>query len=225
MELNNKQVMVAGSNANGEADFFVCTVEVSDDQLNNGVHYDLAKALAEKDGFEAPFVYFDDQAAKNIARQVSKLDWPIPFVLEEQADGKEGNVSCSLHIGLDGVTVQLDGYSDHHDNVLVAFLEYWDGSVNLRAYADINIDEPTHSISREVAKNEYRDTEDALLSGPSIKAKDLWSKLGDIPVLENGEIEEEFLHFEIGTDRETIWDWFEFTFNLSVAKDLMGVSK
>lgn len=178
MELNKKQIMVAGSNANGEADFFVCVVEVSDDQLNNGVHYDLAKALAEKDGFEAPFVCFDDQAGKNIARQVSKLDWPIPFVLEEQADGKEGNVSGNLHIGLDGVTVQLNGYSDYYDDGLVAFLEYLDGSVNFRAYADINIDEPTHSISLEGAKNECRAIESTLLEATYVTE---WEE-GDVHV-------------------------------------------
>ena len=49
----------------------------------------------------------------------------------------------------------------------------------------------------------------------------LWEILGDIPVNDN-EIEEPFLHFEVGTDRFEIWYWFEETFNLSVAKDLMG---
>ena len=228
MELNKIKIMVAGSNSNGEADFFVCTVEANEDQVDAGEHYDMAKELAESSGFESPFVYFDNRDQANIARNISELDCPIPFALEEKADGKEGTVSGNLLFGYDGVSIQLDGYTDHSsidDKGIVAFLEYWDGSINLRAYADINIDEPTHSISLEGAKNECRNTEETLLSVPSIQAKDLWSKLGDIPVLENGEIEEEFLHFEIGTDRETIWDWFESTFKLSVAEDLMGLSK
>jgi hypothetical protein len=33
----------------------------------------------------------------------------------------------------------------------------------------------------------------------------LWSKLGNIPTVE----EEPFLHFPIGTHRESIWYWFE----------------
>jgi hypothetical protein len=41
----------------------------------------------------------------------------------------------------------------------------------------------------------------------------LWSKLGNIPTVEEGEdvdtIAEPFLHFPIGTHRESIWYWFE----------------
>ena len=58
-------------------------------------------------------------------------------------------------------------------------------------------------------------------------AKKLWDELGDIPVNEDMELDEEFnpenydAVFEIGTDCEEVWHWFEETFNLSVAKDLM----
>lgn len=37
----------------------------------------------------------------------------------------------------------------------------------------------------------------------------LWEKLGDVPVNDDGKIEESFLDFEVGTDREDIWHWFE----------------
>jgi len=50
--------------------------------------------------------------------------------------------------------------------------------------------------------------------------KDLWSKLGDIPIDEDECIEEDFLHFARGTDRYTIWHWFEDTFYTQV-HDLM----
>jgi hypothetical protein len=52
-------------------------------------------------------------------------------------------------------------------------------------------------------------------------AESLWSLLGDTPINEEEEIDIDFLTFEKGTDRETIWTWFEETFNLSVAEDLM----
>ena len=59
-------------------------------------------------------------------------------------------------------------------------------------------------------------------------AKGIWQELGDIPVNEDGEIEEEWntgmQWFSEGTDREEIWHWFEDFFNLSVAKDLMGLN-
>lgn len=58
-------------------------------------------------------------------------------------------------------------------------------------------------------------------------AKGYWERLGDIPVNENDEIEEDFvaigkIFFE-GTDKLDIWHWFESAFNISVAKDLMGL--
>jgi hypothetical protein len=53
------------------------------------------------------------------------------------------------------------------------------------------------------------------------EARKLWNILGNIPIDENDEIEEPFLHFEIGTDKFEIWHWFEEKFDLSVAKDLI----
>jgi len=54
------------------------------------------------------------------------------------------------------------------------------------------------------------------------KTRLLWSQLGDIPINDDEEIEEPFHIFETGTDIYTIWHWFEDTFDLSVAVDLMG---
>jgi len=57
----------------------------------------------------------------------------------------------------------------------------------------------------------------------------LWEKLGDIPVNDEGDLDEPFLEawegkplFEVGTDREDIWRWFEDEFDVLVAEDLMG---
>lgn len=63
--------------------------------------------------------------------------------------------------------------------------------------------------------------EEALKNIRLKQAQVLWSQLGDIPVNDEGEIEEAFLDFEIGEDRETIWHYFEDEFNCSVAEDLM----
>lgn len=37
----------------------------------------------------------------------------------------------------------------------------------------------------------------------------LWSALADVPVNDQGQIEEAFMGFAAGTDREVIWHWFE----------------
>lgn len=63
-------------------------------------------------------------------------------------------------------------------------------------------------------------------------AKRLWSELGDVLIDESGElidvdwvvpsgIEGQTTIFARGTHREEIWHWFEETFDVSVAKDLM----
>lgn len=50
----------------------------------------------------------------------------------------------------------------------------------------------------------------------------LWDKLGDIPVDEDGDIEESFEQFEIGTNNEDIWHWFEEFFDISVGKEFFS---
>ena len=61
------------------------------------------------------------------------------------------------------------------------------------------------------------------------KAKILWEELGDIPVNEEDELDEVFdpegfdAVFDKGTDKFEVWHWFEETFNISVAKDLMNL--
>ncbi|MAD79222.1 MAG: hypothetical protein CMJ50_00045 [Planctomycetaceae bacterium] len=50
-------------------------------------------------------------------------------------------------------------------------------------------------------------------------ARALWSALGDVPVNEDGELEEAFYDFEEGCDREYIWGWFEETFDICIGKE------
>jgi hypothetical protein len=51
---------------------------------------------------------------------------------------------------------------------------------------------------------------------------DLWHVLGNIPIDEDECIELEFLHFEVGTNRFYIWDWFENTFDIPAYKLMIG---
>jgi hypothetical protein len=54
-----------------------------------------------------------------------------------------------------------------------------------------------------------------------IEIKKLWNDLGDIPVNDREEIDETFLHFQIGTSIYDIWHWFEDTYSISVHDYLM----
>ncbi len=50
------------------------------------------------------------------------------------------------------------------------------------------------------------------------KLEDLWQQLGDVPINPKTEhIEEPFLHFPAGTDREDIWHWFDERHSKGVA--------
>lgn len=54
-----------------------------------------------------------------------------------------------------------------------------------------------------------------------VTVKELWQEFGDIPMDPDTEcLEESWRCFKEGTNRETIWHWFETYFNISVA-DLM----
>ena len=57
-----------------------------------------------------------------------------------------------------------------------------------------------------------------------VQAKKLWEQFEDVPMNPETEcIESDWKGFPTGTNREEIWHWFEEQFNISVAKDLMGV--
>lgn len=52
--------------------------------------------------------------------------------------------------------------------------------------------------------------------------KDLWDEFGDVPMDPETEcIESPWRKFPSGTHREVIWHWFEDTFHVSVAEDLL----
>lgn len=55
-----------------------------------------------------------------------------------------------------------------------------------------------------------------------VKAKELWKTLEDVPVNPSTEcLEEEWHGFPIGTSKYDIWNWFEDTYYVSVAEDLV----
>ncbi|MEL0637663.1 hypothetical protein V6259_12920 [Marinomonas sp. TI.3.20] len=155
----NIKFNVACYNANGEADFFPCDVTVTQEQFEDGQHINMAEALAAAEGYEAPYVCFLESDFQNIASVVNDLDCPIPFTLKEKAPDAFGEIKGEMSISSDGVSIKLNGYSDYtsQDNGgILTYLELWDGEVFSRVYSDINIEDPTHSIRFENAKNSNR---------------------------------------------------------------------
>lgn len=59
-------------------------------------------------------------------------------------------------------------------------------------------------------------------------AKYLWGKLSEMPIFDDGAdglLALPFYHFPFGTPIYDVWHWFEVEFDVSVAKDLMGLTQ
>lgn len=98
----------------------------------------------------------------------------------------------------------------------------------------VDVEIETSTETEEVEAVETEEEQDSLEAEGSKKtandnlaeAKKLWAELEDIPVTEDGEeLEQDWHIFEKGVEVTEIWHWFEETYNLSVAEDLMGLSK
>jgi hypothetical protein len=167
MEKNqNIKMFVSCRNANGSADMFVCVVEVTQDQFDNGEHYDLACDQAEQNGYEQPFLCYDENETKNIARHFAKDKNPSTssgdvvhafelFDYSNKGDSTKGKVCVSSH----GITVSLEGYSDKGsvDNEgSPIFIERDKGEIVIRLYEDINRSDATKVLLLNGARNEKR---------------------------------------------------------------------
>jgi len=52
--------VLACHNASGEPDFYFCIVQCSETEYQLGQHYDVAESFAKEQGYEGPFVLFDE---------------------------------------------------------------------------------------------------------------------------------------------------------------------
>lgn len=50
----------------------------------------------------------------------------------------------------------------------------------------------------------------------------LWQMLGDVPVNDMDQVEEEFLGFPEGTEKEEVWHWFDERYSGGVVKLMFG---
>lgn len=73
------KVVVLCSNAEGMPEFHTCTPEVTQAQIDEGEHYQLAIDNAEDNGYEGPLIAFDatDPAAKQLGEVFAWLQGAI----------------------------------------------------------------------------------------------------------------------------------------------------
>lgn len=57
-------IVVACTNANGDADLFFFKMELENDQYDLGEHYEAAKNYADDQGYEGEMVVFDNSMPK-----------------------------------------------------------------------------------------------------------------------------------------------------------------
>lgn len=57
---NIRYCVVACRNASGEPDFFACAIRASLIAFEDGLHYDRAAQAAKDEGYEGPYVVFDE---------------------------------------------------------------------------------------------------------------------------------------------------------------------
>lgn len=66
-------VAVVGRNAAGAPDVFVTEVAVTPTQYNDGAHYEMAQSKAEAEGFDGPFIAFDQYETSPLSRAVAEF--------------------------------------------------------------------------------------------------------------------------------------------------------
>lgn len=54
------RVVIAGTNGNGDPDFYFCKVDAPEDAIAEGDHYVAARIQAQTDGYEGEMVAFDE---------------------------------------------------------------------------------------------------------------------------------------------------------------------
>lgn len=152
-----RKMMVACTNANGERDLFVTTILASDDEVADGLHYERAEDAAAEDGYEGPFVAFDEHDQRNITRQVPELDGPITMGLKDPATPNGDPLPVHVFLGGSELHVKVKGFNQCQrpsDGGVVATLEQYDGELQMVSYTDINSDDPTHTLRFSDAAND-----------------------------------------------------------------------
>ncbi len=67
-------VVLACAVSSGEPTMVCYDVEYTRDQYNEGEHYEMAKTMAEEEGYEAPFVCFDSSEYYQVIKMAEKLN-------------------------------------------------------------------------------------------------------------------------------------------------------
>lgn len=117
--------------------------------------------------------------------------------------------------------------NDDEEGAVIAYVDMSSGNViytNPFARRDPLAQEVIQETIKTAKKNVGASDNSSTQNPPMDFIRKLWTQFGDVPMdPETENLEEDWLMFQKGTNREAIWEWFEETFDISVAKDLMHV--
>jgi hypothetical protein len=152
-----RKIIIACRDANGSPDMFLTIVNATNIECENGEHYDRAEKIAEEQGYEGPFISYDESEQNNITRQIPELNAPIKVKLSHKGDKVKEPVDAFILIRDGEISIKFKGYNQCESSDTgfdVAWLEYYNESLKLHTYTDINTDNPTHNICFDGAEND-----------------------------------------------------------------------
>lgn len=89
----------------------------------------------------------------------SKSEQLVPFLLYRNGEGQTGAIEGEIVVNCNGISIRLAGYGDCSSKKGYGepiFIEHYEGKLWVRAWADINQEDPTHSIDMEGAREDAR---------------------------------------------------------------------
>lgn len=193
-------------------------------------HAEFVTAFMEKELINS--YDMDEQEAKEAAKSA--------YDLYCEGDGKNTNTENED----DTESFWYEIRNSYVDDDNICYIDAWESSNDneegaIIAYVDMNTgkviyvnplamkDNYAQSIINETIADakKIHESDDSLPTKTSINfVKRLWWMFGYVPMdPETENLEEDWLLFPKGTNREEIWSWFEEEFDVSVATDLMHV--
>lgn len=207
-------------------------------------HAEFVTAFMEKELINS--YDMDEQEAKEAAKSAYDLycegDGKTEYECIEQAYNEYTNTNTENEDDTESFWSEIR--NSYVDDENICYIDAWESSNDNEegatiAYVDMNTgkviyvnplamkDNYAQSIINETIANakKIHESDDSLPTKTSINfVKRLWWMFGNVPMdPETENLEEDWLLFPKGTNREEIWGWFEEKFDVSVATDLMHV--
>jgi hypothetical protein len=122
----SRKMLVACTNASGESDLFVCHVDATEAEIEDGDDYHKAEALAEAEGYVWPFVIYNEHEQRHIYRRILTIGQdtnnPALIAVPQSLNELSALLVETLPMGhvavFDGFYVWVEGDADGNISVI-----------------------------------------------------------------------------------------------------------